>query len=65
MQNNVCSDLFWYGDMLLHVWAKNENFKILYTKYVEKSEAIMTSTHSFAYSDRLFKKCFVEIYETS
>ena len=37
MQNNVCSDIFWYGDMLLHVWAKkNENLKILYKKYNEK-----------------------------
>ena len=22
MHNNVCSDIFWYGDMLLHVWEK-------------------------------------------
>ena len=22
MQNNVCSDIFWYEDMLLHAWAK-------------------------------------------
>ena len=26
MQNNICSDMFWYGDM--HVFQqKNENFK--------------------------------------
>ena len=39
-------------------------FKILSTKYMEICEA-MTSTHSFAYSYRLFKKCFVENYENS
>ena len=24
MQNNVCSDIFWYGDILSHDWAKND-----------------------------------------
>ena len=48
MQNNVCSDIFWYGDMLLHVWAKKmKMFKILYTKYMKekKREAMTSSTH--------------------
>ena len=54
MQNNVCSDIqvFWYGDVLLHVWAKTKTktkIKILYTEYMEKSEAITSSTHSFPY----------------
>ena len=55
MQNNVCSDIFWYRDMLLHVWAtttKMKIFKILYTQYMENSYW-------------LFKKCFVENYENS
>ena len=26
MRNNVYSDTFWYGDMFLAVWAKNEKF---------------------------------------
>ena len=40
MQNNVYSNIFWYGDMLLHGWAKNEHFpSLIYcTKYMEKSD---------------------------
>ena len=30
MQNSVCSDIFWYGDMLLHVWAKKRKFSKCY-----------------------------------
>ena len=30
---------------------------------MENCEAMRSSTHSFAYSYRLFKKCFVENYE--
>ena len=51
--------------MLLLVRAKHTFFKILYTKYTEKSETMTSSTHSFAYSYRLFKKCSVENYEIS
>ena len=57
-QNNVCSDIFWYGEMLLHVWAKKK--ENLYTKYIDNCENMTSSTHSFAYSYRLFKMCFVE-----
>ena len=64
MQNNVCSDILRYGDMLkLHVWAKKEEENFQNTKYMENCEAMTSSTHSFAYSHRLFKKCFVENYE--
>ena len=40
---------------------KETIFKILCTKYMENCEAMRSSTQSFAYSYRLFKKCFVEI----
>ena len=47
MQNNVWSDLFWYGDMFLHIWEKNNTIvQISYTIYMENNEA-MKSTHSF------------------
>ena len=42
MRNNVYSDIFWYGDVLLHVhvWAKNFKFSkfyiYIYTKYMKK-----------------------------
>ena len=54
----VWSDIFWYGD--IHVWAKKKKiiFKIVCTKYMGNCEAMRSSTHSFAYSYRLFKKCF-------
>ena len=39
--------------------------KILCTKYMASSEVMTSSTHSFAYSYRLVKKCFVKICETS
>ena len=61
MQNNVCSHIFWYGDMLLHVEHKTLNF--WHTKYMEICETMTSSTHSFAYSYWLFKKCFDENYE--
>ena len=39
-------------------------FKILCTKYMASSEAMTSSTHSFAYSYGLVKKCFLKICET-
>ena len=64
MQNNVCSDIFWYGDMLLHVWANNENFqKINLQNTWEIVRQWYQLTH-FAYSYRLHK-CFVENYVNS
>ena len=33
MRNNVYSDTFWYGDMFLPVWAKNENQNFIYNIY--------------------------------
>ena len=44
---------------------KKKIFKILYTKYMENCEAMRSSTHSFAYSYQLFKKCFVENFKNS
>ena len=64
MQNNVNSNLD-MRDILSQVWAKYYNFKILCTKYMASSEVMTSSTHSFAYSYRLVKKCFVKICETS
>ena len=52
MQSNVCSDIFWYGDMLLHAWEKMHNFKRLYKTYMENCEAMRSSTHSFSPSDK-------------
>ena len=40
-------------------------FKILCTKYIEKSETMTSSTHSFSYSYQLFNKCLVKTCETS
>ena len=37
----------------------------LCTKWMENCEAMTSSPHSFAYSYRLFKKCFLKICETS
>ena len=37
----------------------------LYTKWMETCEAMTSSTHSFAYSYGLVKKCFLQICETS
>ena len=49
-----------------HKYAQNiEFFKILCTKYMASSEAMTSSTRSFAYSYQLVKKCFVKIWETS
>ena len=49
-----------------HKFGQNiEFFKNLCTKYMANSEAMTSSTHSFAYSYRLVKKCFVKICETS
>ena len=42
---------------------QQQTYKILYTKYMEYCEAMRLSTHSFAYSYQLFKKCVVENYE--
>ena len=68
MQINVYSDIFWYGDMLLHVWAKKKKniyiYIYIYTNCMEKRWGMTSSTHSFAYSYWLFKKCFVKNYET-
>ena len=38
---------------------------MLCTIYMASSEVMTSSTHSFAYSYRLVKKCFVKICETS
>ena len=38
---------------------------VLCTKWMENCEAMTSSTHWFAYSYRLVKKCFLKICETS
>ena len=49
-----------------HKFGQNiKIFKMLCTKYMASSEVMISSTHSFAYSYRLVKKCFVKICETS
>ena len=37
----------------------------MYIQNLENCEAMTSSTHSFEYSYRLFKKCFVENYQNS
>ena len=34
MRNNVYSDIFWYGDMILPVWAKNQKFSKFHIQYI-------------------------------
>ena len=36
MRNNVYSDRFWYGDMFLPAWAKNEKFQNFIYNIYEK-----------------------------
>ena len=36
MRNNVYSDICWYGDMILPVWAKNQNFSKFHIQYIWK-----------------------------
>ena len=49
-----------------HKFGQNiKIFKILCTKHMASSEVMTSSTHSFAYSYRLVKKCFVKICKTS
>ena len=69
MQNNVCSDIiFILGHALVYMFQQQQkmnSFKMLCTKYMENCEVMTSSTHLFAYSYQLFKKCFVENYENS
>ena len=44
---------------------KKKLSKFYCTKYMASSEVMTSSAHSFAYSYRLVKKCFVKIFETS
>ena len=65
MQNNVNTNISWYeGHNYQKFGQKNLIFTILCTKYMASSEAMTSSTHSFAYSYGLVKKCFLEICET-
>ena len=57
MRNNVYFDTFWYGDMFLPVWAKNEKKKKKkkkkknsYTICMKYCEGMTSSTRSFEYS---------------
>ena len=47
-----------------HSWNM-KCLSFLCTKWMEICEAMTSSTHSFAYSYRLVKKCFLKICETS
>ena len=53
---NVCSDICWYGDMLLHVWTKK---KIVYIKYkymeiVRRWDHQLTHLHFHIDCSRMF-----------
>ena len=51
MRNNVHSDIFWYGDMILPVWAKNQKISKIHIQYIWKiCEGMTSSTRSFEYS---------------
>ena len=66
MQNNVNTNISWYeGHNYQKLGQKYKIFKILCTKYMASSEVMTSSTHSFAYSYGLVKKCFLKICETS
>ena len=66
MHNNVNSNIILIWGTYYHKFGQNiKIFKILCTKYMASSEVMTSSTHSFAYSYRLVKKCFVNICETS
>ena len=65
MQNNVYSDivLIWrHAFTCFRREKKSVIFKIIMWK---KGEAMISTNHSLGYSYRLFKKFFVENYETS
>ena len=65
MQNNVNTNISWYeGHNYQKLGQKIKIFKILCTKYMASSEVMTSSTHSFAYSYGLVKKCFLKICET-
>ena len=65
MQNNVNTNISWYeGHNYQKFGQKIKIFKILCTKYMASSEVMTSSTHSFAYSYGLVKKCFLKICET-
>ena len=50
MQNNVNTNISWYeGYNYKKFGQKIKNFKIVCTKYMASSEAMTSSTHSFAY----------------
>ena len=66
MQNNVNSNISWYEGHTITSLGKILKFSKFYVqKYMASSEVMTSSTHSFAYSYRLVKKCFVKICETS
>ena len=63
--NIVNTNISWYeGHNYQKFGQKIKIFKILCTKYMASSEAMTSSTHSFAYSYGLVKKCFLNICET-
>ena len=65
MHNNVNTNISWYeGHNYQKFGQKIKIFKILCTKDMASSEAMTSSTHSFAYSYGLVKKCFLKICET-
>ena len=66
MQNNVNTNISWYeGHNFKKFGQKIKIFQIVCTKYMASSEAMTSSTHSFAYSYGLVKKCFLKICGTS
>ena len=66
MRNNVYSDIFWYGDMILSVWAKNQNFSKFHIQYIWK--IVRAWHHQLAHLNihkELVKKCFLKKCEIS
>ena len=49
----TCFDMFDQNLTVLKFYIQNT---------IERGEAMTSSTHSFAYSYRLFKKCFVKLH---
>ena len=65
--HNVSSNISWYVGHSITSLDKILKCSKFYVQniYGNCSEAMTSSTHSFAYSYRCFQKCFVKICETS
>ena len=65
MQNNVNTNISWYEGHNYQKFGQKLKFSKFYVQNIwQVSEAMTSSTHSFAYSYGLVKKCFLKICET-